>query len=278
MTQLAQQEPNLARELRRVPEFESATDETLTAIAKMADSRTVRSRTSLVEQGSKAPGALIVLRGAVKSVRRTEADERNSASRKRHHGDFVLLDVLRAPCLHIDASLLDDTPASASLVTLRASWVCVVDWAELRRTLAGDVGFENSLLLHLAGRERAFIRRIDELALGPVDERVIHLLDGLARDFGTPVGGGRFIALPLRRQDLAAMVNATTETVSRLLARLEREGKARTTRDGIWWSGNPQKLTPGPGSGASGSGAPGAGPGGASVSGTTLEGGSRVAS
>lgn len=242
MTQLAQQEPNLARELRRVPEFEAAPEETLNAIAQMAESRSVRSRTVLVEQGSKAPGALIVLRGALKSVRRTEADDRSTAARKRHHGDFVLLDVLRAPCLHIDASLLDGAPAAASLVTLRASWVAVVDWAELRRALAGDTGFEASVLNHLAGRERAFVRRIDELALGPVDERVVHLLDGLARDFGTPVGGGRFIALPLRRQDLAAMVNATTETVSRLLARLEREGKARTTRDGIWWSGAPQKL------------------------------------
>ena len=31
------------------------------------------------------------------------------------------------------------------------------------------------------------------------------------------------------------MVNETTETVSRLLAKFEREGQARSTRDGIWW-------------------------------------------
>jgi hypothetical protein len=31
------------------------------------------------------------------------------------------------------------------------------------------------------------------------------------------------------------MVNATTETVSRVLARFEREGITRSTRDGIWW-------------------------------------------
>jgi hypothetical protein len=31
------------------------------------------------------------------------------------------------------------------------------------------------------------------------------------------------------------MVNATTETVSRVLAKFEREGLARSTRDGIWW-------------------------------------------
>jgi hypothetical protein len=70
---------------------------------------------------------------------------------------------------------------------------------------------------------------------GPVDERIKHLLDSLADQHGTPLGQGRFIAIPLRRRDLACMVNATTETVSRLLAKFEREGMARSTRDGIWW-------------------------------------------
>lgn len=244
MTQIAPQEqnqPNLARELRRVPEFESVSEETILALSKAIDARNVRSRTALVEQGVASPGVLIVLRGALKSVRRTEADERSPSAKKRHHGDFVLLDVLRAPCLHVDSGLLDGTGAPASIITLRASLVAVFDWSELRRIMQNEPTFTEKMFNHLAGRERALVRRVDELALGPVDERVVHLLDHLARDFGTPVGGGRFIALPLRRQDLAAMVNATTETVSRLLARLEREGKARTTRDGIWWSGAQQK-------------------------------------
>ena len=83
------------------------------------------------------------------------------------------------------------------------------------------------------------MRRIDEIVAGPVDERVTNLLDSLALEHGTPLGQGRFIAIPLRRRDLANMVNATTETVSRLLAKFEREGQARSTRDGIWWRSAP---------------------------------------
>jgi DNA-binding IclR family transcriptional regulator len=83
------------------------------------------------------------------------------------------------------------------------------------------------------------VRRIDEIVSGPVDERVTNLLDSLAMAHGTPLGQGRFIAIPLRRRDLANMVNATTETVSRLLAKFEREGLARSTRDGIWWRSSP---------------------------------------
>jgi hypothetical protein len=76
---------------------------------------------------------------------------------------------------------------------------------------------------------------VDEIAAGHVDDRVRRLLENLATDFGTPFGRGRFIAIPLRRKDIACMVNATTETVSRLLARFEREGAIRSSRDGIWW-------------------------------------------
>ena len=68
-----------------------------------------------------------------------------------------------------------------------------------------------------------------------LDEQFHNLLDSLALAHGTPLGQGRFIAIPLRRRDLANMVNATTETVSRLLAKFGREGQARSTRDGIWW-------------------------------------------
>jgi CRP-like cAMP-binding protein len=92
-----------------------------------------------------------------------------------------------------------------------------------------------ALVARLAEDVRAHVRRIDEVVSGPVDERVTHLLESLALQHGTQLGQGRFIAIPLRRKDIACMVNATTETVSRLLAKFEREGLARSTRDGIWW-------------------------------------------
>jgi CRP-like cAMP-binding protein len=85
-----------------------------------------------------------------------------------------------------------------------------------------------------------------EVASGPVDERVRHLLEGLANDHGTPFGQGKFIAIPLRRRDIACMVNATTETVSRVLARFEREGLTRSTRDGIWLKVQSASMRPPP--------------------------------
>jgi CRP-like cAMP-binding protein len=109
--------------------------------------------------------------------------------------------------------------------------------------MAAHPSLDRAILARFLRESRTQARRVDELASGTVEERVHRLLEALAVQHGTPLGRGRFIAIPLRRRDLASMVNATTETVSRLLAKLEREGKARSTRDGIWWRGA-TKATP----------------------------------
>jgi hypothetical protein len=51
------------------------------------------------------------------------------------------------------------------------------------------------------------------------------------------------MALSLRRSDYAAMINATTETVSRTVARWERAGAARSSKVGLWWRGRPVEET-----------------------------------
>jgi hypothetical protein len=112
------------------------------------------------------------------------------------------------------------------------------------RLLSVHPSIARALLTRFATEVRSGVRRVDEIVSGPVDERVTNLLDSLAHAHGTPLGQGRFIAIPLRRRDLANMVNATTETVSRLLAKFERDGQARSTRDGIWWRTPPATAVP----------------------------------
>jgi CRP-like cAMP-binding protein len=147
----------------------------------------------------------------------------------------VVLDVMRGPCIVADPSIFDGLPSPASVVTLRASNVFAIERRAMLRLLAVHPALSRALLTRLSEDIRSLVRRVDEVVSGPVDERVKHLLEGLALRHGTPLGHGHFIAIPLRRRDIAFMVNATTETVSRLLAKFEREGLARSTRDGIWW-------------------------------------------
>ncbi len=212
-------------ELRAVPMFGELSRETIADLGIMATQRRVHAGVTLVEQGSMATHFEVLVRGAVKVVRTTRHALGEST---------VVLEVARAPAVVGCTSIFDGQAESASVVTLRSSHVIAIDKRVVLRLAAQQPAFARALLGHMAQSVRRHVRRIDEVASGPVDDRVRHLLEGLAQEHGTPFGQGRFIAIPLRRRDIACMVNATTETVSRVLARFEREGLTRSTRDGIW--------------------------------------------
>jgi CRP-like cAMP-binding protein len=217
---------DLPTELRLITAFADVGKDALTEIITVAAQKRAHSGTALVEQGLASPHLVMLVRGAAKVVRTVASSNGESV---------IVLDVMRAPCIVADASVIDGAPATASVITLRSSHVVTLDRRQLTRLMAAHLSIARALLARMAQELRGRVRRIDEIVVGPVDERVKHLLDSLATEHGTPLGQGRFIAIPLRRRDLANMVNATTETVSRLLAKFEREGLARSTRDGIWW-------------------------------------------
>jgi CRP-like cAMP-binding protein len=225
---------DVAAELRATRGLAELPHEALSEMAALVTQRRVLAQAPIVEQGVASRSWTVLVRGAAKTTRSAQTGAGESV---------VVLDVMRAPCVVPDASIFDGFAAPASVVTLRASHVFAIDRSALLGVLVAHPALARTLLARLAEDVRSLVRRVDEVVSGPVDERVKHLLEGLARKHGTPLGQGHFIPIPLRRRDIACMVNATTETVSRLLAKFERDGLARSTRDGIWWK-SAGKTTP----------------------------------
>jgi CRP/FNR family transcriptional regulator len=221
-------------ELKLVPGFGDVAADAIQELAAITLQRRVHAQDLAAEQGQVSAGLLVLARGAVKVVRTV----------KTAGGDVArVLDVMRAATVIPDASAIDGLPAEASVVALRSSQIFVIERRALQRVMTTHPSVERALLARFARESRNQCRHTDELASGTVEERLLRLLDTLAAQHGTPLGQGKFIPLPLRRRDLASMVNATTETVSRLLAKLERAGRTRSTRDGIWW-GIPPRRSP----------------------------------
>lgn len=222
-------------ELRLLPALAEVAPDTLAELAKLVVQRRVHAQNLLVEQAVASQELLVLARGAAKVVRKPPAGTDD---------EVIVLDVMRAPALVADPSIIDGRQAFASVVTLRSSHVLAVPRRSLLKMLLTHPTLVRALLARFTEEVRAEVRRVDEVVSGPVDERVKRVLEGLALQHGTLLGQGRFIAIPLRRRDIASMVNATTETVSRLLAKFEREGLLRSTRDGIWWRARPRPPSP----------------------------------
>jgi CRP/FNR family transcriptional regulator, cyclic AMP receptor protein len=73
----------------------------------------------------------------------------------------------------------------------------------------------------ITGMYRLHSQRILNLEYRSVRERLISFLLNMSERFGTPTADGLLIDVPLKHQDIASSINATRETTSRAITKLE---------------------------------------------------------
>lgn len=202
--------------IRRVPLFSLLTGEQAQAIAEGVVKRRYRRGEVIVEQGTKSNSLFILLTGRARVV---TADAR---------GREVILAVLQPGDYLGEMSLIDNEPHSA---TVRAEVQCdalVLGRAEFARCLPENSSLSYAIMRGLVSRLRAADRQIESLALLDVYGRVARALLDMAED------GAEFklIRNKVSRQDLAKVVGASREMVSRVMKDLEERGFIQTQDSG----------------------------------------------
>jgi len=124
-------------------------------------------------------------------------------------------------------------PYPASAVALERSACILVRRNEFFALLEGHPSFVRGFLTGMAQRIVELTRRIPEVAGGRVETRFAHLFLKLAGRMGRPDPRGRFVPLPLSRQELADLAGTTIETSIRLMSRWGKQGIVVTERDGF---------------------------------------------
>jgi len=108
-----------------------------------------------------------------------------------------------------------------SATALETTSLCYIDIEFFKTTLKVNADFAYNLLLFYADELQTSEKKMHELALMSVKSRLAIAILSLRDQFGlTPEG---FLNLPLSRQDLAAYVGATYETVFRTMNELLSE-------------------------------------------------------
>ncbi|HEU4458156.1 MAG TPA: Crp/Fnr family transcriptional regulator [Methylibium sp.] len=202
--------------IRRVPLFSLLTGEQAQSIAEGVVKRRYRRGEVIVEQGTKSNALYILLTGRARVV---TADAR---------GREVILAVLQPGDYLGEMSLIDNEPHSA---TVRAEVQCdvlVLGRAEFARCLPENSSLSYAIMRGLVARLRAADRQIESLALLDVYGRVARALLDMAED------GAEFklIRNKVSRQDLAKVVGASREMVSRVMKDLEERGFIQTQDNG----------------------------------------------
>jgi len=124
-------------------------------------------------------------------------------------------------------------PYPASAVALDAASCILVRRSEFFALLERHPSFVRGFLTGMSQRIAELTRRIPEVAGGRVETRFAHLFLKLAERVGRQHPDGRFVPMPLSRQELADLTGTTPETCIRIMSRWGKAGIVSTERDGF---------------------------------------------
>lgn len=204
--------------IRRVPLFSMLTDAQAASVADAVVKRRFKRGEAIVEQGKKTNALFILLNGRARVV---TADGR---------GREVILATLQ-PGDHIgEMSLIDNEPHSATVRAEVQTDVLMLGRQEFARCLPENSTMAYAIMRGLVQRLRQADRKIESLALMDVYGRVARSLLESASETGE---GELLIRDRVSRQDIAKMVGASREMVSRVMKDLEERGFIKTEEGGL---------------------------------------------
>ncbi|MBC7720071.1 MAG: Crp/Fnr family transcriptional regulator [Chitinophagaceae bacterium] len=203
--------------IRRVPLFSMLTADQAQSVAAAVVKCRFKRGESIVEQGKKSNSLSIILTGRAR-VMTTDARGREVILANMQPGDYIG-----------EMSLIDNEPHSATVRAEIQTDVLVLGRLEFARCLPENSSMAYAVMKGLVQRLRHADRKIESLALMDVYGRVARAL----LEFSAPdVQGNAVIREKVSRQDLAKMVGASREMVSRVMKDLEERGFIETRDDG----------------------------------------------
>ena len=203
--------------IRRVPLFSMLTADQAQSVAAAVVKCRFKRGESIVEQGKKSNSLSIILTGRSR-VMTTDARGREVILANMQPGDYIG-----------EMSLIDNEPHSATVRAEIQTDVLVLGRLEFARCLPENSSMAYAVMKGLVQRLRHADRKIESLALMDVYGRVARAL----LEFSAPdVQGNAVIREKVSRQDLAKMVGASREMVSRVMKDLEERGFIETRDDG----------------------------------------------
>ena len=194
--------------LRRVPLLATLSEAQLDQLAAASVRRSYPKGRTIVAEGEPSQSLYILLSGRAK-VQRSDSE-----------GKEVILAVIGSGEFFGEMSLIDDEPRSASVITLEHCDFMAINKDSFKAMLVQSPDVCMKIMKGMVRRLREADKKIETLALLDVYGRVARVL----LDFSETIGGERVVKSKLPRQEIAKMIGASREMVSRVMKGLEIDG------------------------------------------------------
>lgn len=203
--------------LRNVPLFAVLPESQLNLLTSMVTRKTFSRGTTIITAGGPTDSLYIVISGRLKVM--MSDDE----------GREVILAILGSNEFFGEMSLVDDSPRSASVVAIEACELLSLAKRDFNKCLEDNFEMAMTVMRGLVKRLREADQKIGSLALMDVYGRVARLLMEMSEE----VNGERIVVKKLAKQDIAKMIGASREMVSRVMKDLQSGGYIEVRPEGI---------------------------------------------
>ena len=210
--------------LRNVPLFTGLAEEALAALAARLRRRPLTAGIPVVYKGDPSGSLYLIESGRVKVHQATAG------------GSEVILNILGPGDFFGEMSLLDGQPRSADISTLEPSVLLLLEGEALRNIITAQPTVAWTLLQILSLRVRDANMQAEMMMTRDVPGRVASCLLRLAETQGTALPDGSLrVNVSLTQSDLAALIGATRERVSRALSAFRAAGAIQWEKDAARW-------------------------------------------
>lgn len=194
--------------LEKISLFAGLSKTDLDAVSNLAVTRNFPKNTLVMCEGDQSDSLYVVLSGKVKVFLSDE------------EGKEVTLNMQGEGEYFGELALLDEAPRSASVMTAEATKLAVISKKSFDECMKNNPEIAVKIMRGLARRLRELTENVRSLALMDVYGRVARLLLELAKE----KEGTKVIPQRLTQRDIASMVGASREMVSRILRDLSVGG------------------------------------------------------
>jgi CRP/FNR family cyclic AMP-dependent transcriptional regulator len=200
--------------LKSVPLFSAFTEHQLATLLNYVQHRSYPRNVFVIQAGDETDSLYVILSGKVKVLIPDD------------QGREVILSVMGPHDFFGEMGILDDQPRSASVSTLEPCEMLRLSKAGFINCLKENSEVAMLVIRNLVKRLREADRKIESLALIDVSGRVVRLLVDMAQE----VDGRLVVPRTPPKQEIARMIGASREMVSRVVKELQSKGLIRAER------------------------------------------------
>jgi CRP/FNR family cyclic AMP-dependent transcriptional regulator len=194
--------------VRSVPLFSLLPDAQLLLLTQVVLRKPYPKNSTVIAAGDPADALYIVISGRLKVMMNDK------------EGREIILAILHQGEVFGEMGLIDQAPRSATVVAMESSELLTITRADFTKCLQKNFDLTMNVIRGLVKRLREADKKIGSLALLDVCGRVARLLLEMAET----VDGQKVVTKKLPKKQIAKMIGATREMVTRVMKEMETNG------------------------------------------------------